>query len=89
MARPFIDLNESAILGSAEVNAAAEAVATSIVKTANRNTSAPVGITWRRVDEQTIRIGPRGAAAIAVEYGSRMLSARRPVKRALDAHEVR
>jgi len=89
MARTFVDLDQSAMLGSDGVKAAAEAVATSIIKTANRNTSAPVGITWRRRDEQTIRIGPRGAAAIAVEFGSRSLSARRPVKRALDAHEVR
>lgn len=58
-----------------------------ISRLANRNTSAPVGITYRDLrsgGKRVIRVGPRGAAAIPVELGTRRLRARKPVKRALD-----
>ena len=89
MARSRVTLDVPAILGSEGVQKAIEDAATSIIKQANRNTTAPIGITWRRVDDETVRIGPRGAAAIPVEWAPRHVPARRPVKRALDAHEVR
>jgi len=88
MARAVYTLDEHAILDDREVKAAVEDAASAIARTANANTRAPVGISWDRLDDQTVRIGPRGAAAVAVEYGSRYAPARRPVKRALDTHRV-
>jgi len=78
---------EDRILADRGVSDALEKVATAIVRTANRNSGAPIGIKWERHGD-TILIGPRGAAAVAVEFGSRFLPARRPVKRALDTHRV-
>ena len=82
-----VRINSFDILSDPGVLAAVESVATEIVKDANANTSAPIGITWERRGD-VVHIGPRGAAAIAVEYGSYLLPAKRPVKRALDTHQV-
>lgn len=89
MARPRVTLDVPAILSDEGVQKAVEDVARSISKQANRNSTAPIGITYRRIDDETVRIGPRGAAAVPIEYGTKDFPARRPVKRALDAHEVR
>jgi hypothetical protein len=84
-----VRLKESAILSSESVQRGLEDLAGSIAKQANSNSDAPIGIGWFRPDEKRVRIGPRGAAAIVVEFGGRSHQARRPVKRALDAHEIR
>lgn len=59
-----------------------------IARDANR-TSARIGITYEDLpDGSGVRIGPRGAPAIAVEIGTAQLPARRPVKRALDRRRL-
>ena len=55
-----------------------------IVIAANRNTSAPAGITFEEKDDH-ILIGPTGAAGLPVEIGTRWMTPRRYFKRALDA----
>jgi len=67
--------------------AAAAQLAGQICSAANRNTSAPVGITYRdttRDGRRVIAIGARGAAAYPVEFGTRTVRARRFAKRAID-----
>lgn len=62
-------------------------IAGKIARQANTNTTAPIGITYNDIGSgrnRVIRLGPRGAAAIAVEFGTAVLQARRPVKRAID-----
>lgn len=66
---------------------AVKKIAIGILRDANNNTSAEIGITYNDVGEggnRVIRIGPRGAAAIPVEFGTATVQARRPVKRAID-----
>jgi hypothetical protein len=91
MARAFVNLNDDAIVQSRSVSKEVDAVARSIQMTANRNVrNAKIGIVRRRQEDGiTVRITARGAAAAPLEVGTRYVSARRPVKRALDAHEVR
>lgn len=50
-------------------------------------TSAPIGITYNDT-ENGVLIGPRGKAAIAVEFGHRNVPGRRPVKKALDRARI-
>lgn len=60
-----------------------------IAREANR-TSAEIGITYRDLPDGTgVRIGPRGAPAIAREVGTRKVPAARPVKKALDRRRLR
>lgn len=82
----MITVNEDAPLQDEQAWEAVAQVAASISRQANQ-TSAKIGITFNRVDD-AIRIGPRGAAAIPVEFGSRYTPAKRYVKRALDAHRT-
>lgn len=77
--------NREAILRDENVWKGVEEIAASISREANA-TSAAIGITYRRL-EDAVRIGPRGAPAIALEFGTISQPARRYVKRALDAHE--
>lgn len=58
-----------------------------VVETANQ-TSAPIGITYRQVDE-AVRITSRGAPAVALEVGTSRQPAKRYVKRSLDQHRLR
>lgn len=51
-------------------------------------TSAPIGITYRDLPDGGVRIGPRGAAALPLEIGTRKIPARRYVKRALDNRRI-
>jgi hypothetical protein len=88
MARTVINLFEDRITGSDEASQLVEDVATSIVKAANKNTTAPAGFVWKRQDARTIRVTSRGAAAVPREFGTRMKAAGRPMKRSLDMHEV-
>jgi hypothetical protein len=88
MARAFVNFDDRAILGSDDVRQATEDVARSITRTANKNTNAPAGFVWRWRDD-VVNVSSRGAAAVPREVGTRMNPAGRPMKRALDAHEVR
>jgi hypothetical protein len=79
-------LDPDAVRDDPQVWENVEKVAASISREANR-TSAKIGITYNRLGD-AVRIGPRGAAAIVVEFGGRSHPARRHVKRALDAHRI-
>lgn len=64
-------------------------IAGEIARRANR-TSAKIGISYDRLDEpKVVRIGPRGAAAIPVEYGTVDTPAKRYVKKAIDSMRIR
>lgn len=63
---------------------AVEEKARKIAQAANRNTSAPAGITTETYDDYVL-IGPTGAAGLPVEIGTRNMGARRYFKRAADA----
>ena len=82
-----LTLDVHTIVTERGVQRAVERKAGEICVDANQ-TSAKIGITWRRTSETTVLIGPRGAAAIPVEYGTARTPARRPVKRALDRHRL-
>lgn len=61
-----------------------------ISKIANK-TTAPIGIMAHyegRGKDRKVRIGPRGAPAIALEFGTARSPARRFVKRALDKFRI-
>lgn len=81
-----LTVREEAVLEDEMVWDGVAQVAASISRMAN-DTSAKIGITFNRIGD-VIRIGPRGAAAIPVEFGSVNSPAKRYVKRALDAHRV-
>jgi hypothetical protein len=82
-----VTVNENAPLEDEQAWEATAAVAASICATANQ-TSAHIGITYNRIGDK-ILIGPRGAPAIPVEYGTYRTPAKRYVKRALDAHRIK
>lgn len=86
--RPRIELNPAAAVQDPGVRRALEELATDIVVDANRATDAPVGITWNWMGD-VIRVGPRGAAAYPVEFGTSRIPARRMVKAALDRRRIR
>lgn len=88
MARSFVTVFDDKILESADVSKAVDDTARSILKAANKNTTAPAGFVPNRIDTNTVRLTSRGAAAVPREVGTRFKSAGRPMKRALDAHEV-
>ena len=86
----LFDVNEDAPLKDPGAWRLAREVAGKIAASANRNTSAEAGITYEPKGtgvpaEGRILVGPTGAPAIALEFGTRYQPARRYVKRALDA----
>lgn len=83
----IFSLDEDGMRDNPQTLAAARDLAGEIAREANQ-TSAKIGITTVEVDGK-IRIGPRGAAAVPTEVGTRRLSARRHVKNALDKRRIR
>lgn len=82
------DLDTDAILDSPQVLRATKQLAGDLAAETNR-TSAEVGITYRvQEDRRTVRVGPRGAAALPLEVGTRRIPARRTFKRALDRRRI-
>ena len=64
-------------------------IAGEISRDANNNTDAPAGFTYEDMGsgkDRVIRLGPVGAAAYPIEFGTRAIPARRPFKRAADKH---
>jgi hypothetical protein len=79
--------NPAALKEDPAIREALRRFAAEVTREANR-TSARAGYTYRLTegdDGPMVRIGPTGAAGLPVEIGSRTVSARRHVKRALDA----
>jgi len=79
--------NLAALKEDPEIRAALRRFAAAVTGEANR-TSARAGYTYKITegdDGPVVRIGPTGAAGLPVEIGSRTVSARRHVKRALDS----
>lgn len=86
-----ITLNERAPLEDNRVWNQVLDIGRQIAREANRNTSAPIGIMAHfegRGADRKVVIGPRGAAAVPLEFGTARLPARRFVKRALDKFRV-
>lgn len=91
MARTTIKVNTDAPFNDPKVWANLERIAGRICYDANQ-TSAKIGITYRTLGTGTdkrVLIGPRGKAAIPVEYGTYFMAGKGYVKRALDRARVR
>lgn len=87
----MITVNPNAPKEDEQIWRAILALGRKIADEANGNTTAPIQVRAHFVDrgpDRRVRIGPRGAAAIAVEFGTAMFPARRPVKRALDRFRI-
>lgn len=87
----MITLNPDAPKQDEQVWRAILGIGRQIAEAANGNTSAPIQVRAHFIDrgaDRRVRIGPRGAAAIAVEFGTAKTPAHRPVKRALDRFRI-